>query len=136
MKFYPPILKHTILTQYIRNVRGCGFHSLASRFSIKGGGNTIKYWYSKWNNTIQSLEERKREGRPRLLNKSQVNHLIRTPIRNKNRSSTSIHYTQLHSTIQSKIGKSIDISTIRRYGKRDLGIKLKHTKKRTRDECK
>jgi len=136
MKQYSPESKHHILLQHASNP---ALHSFSSLARSLGGGltaRTLQRWQQQWDGAQQSLERREGSGRPRLLDTTQVNNLIRTPIKNKNRAHTPVHYPQLMPIIRKKIGKEIHINTIRNYGRRDCGIRLKHTKKRTTAECK
>ena len=131
-----PNEKHNILTIYSSDKHKHTFESLAHQYNIKGGRQVIQNWYKQWNGTPQSLGRKKGSGRPTILTSQQVNDYIRTPIRNKNRSSKPIHYPQLHSSIQQKTGKQISLRTVQNYGKEKLGVKQKRTKKRTAQESK
>jgi hypothetical protein len=128
--------KHNILRSYTASTPKITFESLAQQHNIKGGGRVIQRWYSRWNGKPQSLQRQKGSGRPSILSTQDINNYIKTPIRNKNRSFTPIHYPELKSTIIEKTGKPISIQTVRRIGKTQLGVKQKRTKKRTIEECK
>jgi len=136
MKHFCAELKQHILTQYASQPSSHSFSSLAA--TIEGGisPSTVRNWYHQWDGTQQSLVHKKGAGRPRLLNKAQVNSYIRTPIRNKNRSHHAASYTQLLPSVQQKTGVDVSLRSLRRYGKRDLHVKMIHTKKRTADESK
>jgi len=136
MTLFTPQLKHHILTQYQSHNRNNSFVALAQLYNIPSGESTIRKWYRRWNGSAASLERRKGSGRPRLLNRAQVNSLIRVPIRNKNRAHTAIHYTQLLPTIREKTGTQLSLRSVQRYGQRDVHGKGKHTKKTTSKECK
>ncbi|CAF4777475.1 unnamed protein product, partial [Rotaria sp. Silwood2] len=62
---YTSIFKHNVLEGYRSGVYGSGFKSLAKRFKIKGGHMLIKRWYRQWDGTVQSLNRKSRNGRPR-----------------------------------------------------------------------
>lgn len=128
--------KHNILQSYTTSTHKNTFESLAQQHNIKGGARVIQRWYSKWNGTPESLQRQEGSGRPAILSTQEVNNYIRTPIRNKNRSFTPIHYPELKATIVEKTEKSISLRTVQRIGKTQLGVKQKRTKKRTREECK
>jgi transposase len=134
MHAFSPQQKHTILLHYQVGVRGAGFDALARRFAVRGGGETIRYWYSKWDGTSQSLKDEKRTGRPRVLSSREVQQHVHAPILRANRSHRTIHYTKLLPSVQEKTGKNVSLSTLRRYGKEELGAKQKRGKKRTADE--
>jgi hypothetical protein len=136
MSCYPTHLKHRILTQYQPNCRGNGFKALAHNYGIKGGGRTIKYWYDRWDGTLESLEPKPSTGRPNILSSTEIKQYIGTPIKRKNRRSEPVHYTELIDTIGEKTGKRVSLRTIQRYGREKEGIKEKRTKKRTIQERK
>ncbi len=132
---YSSDLKHLILQQYSPNQHGFGFHSLASRYKIQGGAQTIKNWYDHWDGTVNSLERRVGSGRTTLMNSREMKKHITTPIRQKNKKHQAIHYTELHQNVKSKFTKQIALRTIQHYGKKRLGIKSKRTKKYSTLEC-
>lgn len=134
MTFFSPQLKHHILTQYQPHGRENSFAALAQHYNIAGGGETVRIWYQRWDGSAVSLERRKVSGRPRLLSNIQVNNLIRTPIKNKNRAHAAVNYPQLLPSVREKTGKKIALRTLQNYGKRDVGIKAKQTNKRTAAE--
>jgi len=136
MSIFTPQLKHHILTQYQPHSRENSFEALARRYAVNGGKTTVKYWHQQWDGTPTSLHRKPVSGRPRLLSSRQVNDYIRTPVRNKNRAHVAISYTQLLPSVQRKSVKQLSLRTLQNYGKRDLGIKMRHSKKRTADESK
>jgi hypothetical protein len=136
MKHSPTQLKQHILTQYRRNCRGKGFKELAQKYGIKGGGRAIKYWYDRWDGTAASLEQKGGAGRPTILSREEVKQYITTPIRQKNRKTEPVHYTDVLGPLQEKTGKQLSLRTIQRYGKENERINLKKTKKRTVHERK
>lgn len=131
MSVFTPQLKHHILTQYQSHSHTHSFSALAHQYGVKGGRQTIQKWHSQWNGTAASLERKVGSGRPRALSSTQVNDYIRTPIRHKRRIHAAVHYPSLLPSVCEKTGKSISLRTLQNYGKREVGIKLKHTKKRT-----
>lgn len=131
MPLFTPQLKHHILTQYQAHSRANSFAALARRYAVAGGGETVRIWHQKWNGSAASLQRKQASGRPRALSRAQVNNLIRTPIKNKNRAHTAVSYPQLLPAVQQKSGRPISLRTLQRYGKRDLGVTMKHSKKRT-----
>lgn len=127
--------KQDILRHYQAGVRGAGADALAARFSVPGGGNTVRYWLRSWDGTAQSLQHKPRSGRPRILSSRQVQQYVRAPILAANRSRKAVSYTRLLPTVRQKTGKRLSIQTLRRYGKQELGVKKRRTKKRTEKEC-
>jgi hypothetical protein len=69
-----------------------------------------------------------------VLTRAEVSRHIRAPILAANRAHRAVSYTRLLPEVQRKTRKQISIQTLRRYGKQELGVKQKHTKKRTADE--
>jgi transposase len=110
--------------------------SLAQQYNIKGGSKTISRWLQQWDGTPESLERKEGSGRPTLLTPKQVRDTIQLPIRNKNRSSQPIHYTDLLPSITQKAGKKISLRTIQNIGHHQLGARQKRTNKRTAVESK
>jgi hypothetical protein len=84
MNIFTPQLKHHILTQYRSNDRDYSFQSLAIRYGIKGGKGTIQKWHQRWKGTPESLMNKQRSGRPRILTRTQVYRYISQPIIKKN----------------------------------------------------
>jgi hypothetical protein len=126
--------KHAILLQYAPGVRGCGFKSLAARYGIKGGPTVVSVWYQHWDGTPQSLKEQPRSGRPRALSSTQVRRHVAAPIRNANRTARAVSYPSLLPQVQAATDSNVSLSTIKRYGKKELHATGKHGKKRTADE--
>lgn len=136
MKQLTPEQKHSILLEYSPHSHTHSFSPLSLRHGVMGGGEVIRRWYKRWNHTIASLQPRKKSGRPRILSKEQVVQHILTPIRLANRSHRSIHYTQLIDNVRESTGTNVSIQTMRRYGKKEGGGRMKRGTKRTVDECK
>jgi hypothetical protein len=65
-----------VLQEYRSGVYGSGFKSLAKLFKVKGGHKLIMHWYRQWNGTIQSLNRKSKDGRPRTMTKKEVKHYI------------------------------------------------------------
>jgi len=126
--------KHVILLQYRAGARGSGFHALAERYAIKGGGAEVLRWHRRWDGTTQSLGEQARSGRPRKLSSAQVRRHVAAPIRNANRAARPMRYTKLLPQVQAATGSDLSLRSLRRYGKEELGAKKTTGKKRTADE--
>lgn len=127
--------KAYIVSLYRPRNRAHSFSALALRFSVPGRSRTVQRWYNQYNGTIGSLLHKKGQGRPRILSRSQVSRYVLQPIRRKNRSHTAIHYTDLISGIHSSTRKKPSLRTIQRYGKEDVEVRAKRTKKISIDEC-
>jgi hypothetical protein len=127
-------VKHTILLEYQPRSPTHSFVALAQRHGIAGGEWMVRNWHSRWDGTSQSLEERPRTGRPRILSRAQISRHIRAPILAANRAHRAIHYTTLLPTVRQKTGGTISLRTLQRYGKQELHVKDKHSKKRTAQE--
>ncbi len=136
MSHLTPKQKHNILRLYVSNDHRYTKQSLSDQYNIKGGRKTISRWLQQWDGTPESLERREGSGRPTLLTPKQVRDTIQLPIRNKNRSSQPIHYTDLLPSVIQKTGEKISIQTLRRIGHDQLGARQKRTNKRTAVESK
>lgn len=136
MVTYSAQQKQNILLHYQAGRKGAGFKALAVRFAVKGGGTLIRSWHQRWDGTVQSLQSKQSPGRPRILNRTEVRRHVRDPILAANRSRKAVSYTRLLPTVRQKTGKSLSLRSLRRYGKRELGVKKRRTKKKTEKECK
>ena len=134
-RYYSTDFKQRVLEQYQSGVRGYGFKSLAQRFSITGGHQTIADWYSDWDGTEQSLISKPREGRPPILTSSEITNHIDSLVRRRNQQHRSINYRTVHDRVQLATGKLISNSSIRRIGRGNCRIKSKTTITRTEVEC-
>jgi len=127
--------KHHILLEYVPRDTTRSFNALATRHHIAGGSSTIVRWHQRWDGTVQSLQRKKGSGKARTLTRAEVNRHIRAPILAANRAARAIHYTDLLPKVQQKTRKQIALRTLQQYGKEELGVKQKHTRKRKADEC-
>jgi transposase len=134
MKQFTPQQKHSILLHVRTRREDQSLDDIARLHGVAGGRATLHNWLQRWDGSAASLEHKKGAGRPRALTTRQVYDFIHMPIRNKNRAHTAINYPQLLPSVQQKAGTQIALRTLRRYGKRDAGVKMKHTKKRTVSE--
>jgi transposase len=134
MTYFTSQQKHNILIHLQSRRSDQSPDDIAALHDVAGGRRTLNNWKRRWNGSAASLERKTGSGRHRLLSTTQVNNLIRTPIKNKNRSHTAVNYPQLLPSIQQKTGKGISLRSLQRYGKRDVGIRMQHTKKRTAAE--
>ena len=134
MKQFDAHVKHHILLEYAPRSRGRDFAALAARHAVPGGKRTVQRWHQQWDGTPQSLQRRAVSGRPCALTAAQVSRLVRAPILAANRAHRPVHYTTLLPRVRQRTGTQVSIQTLRRYGKEQLGIKQKHTTKRTADE--
>jgi hypothetical protein len=126
--------KHHILLEYTPRDTSRSFSALARRHAVKGRERTIRRWHQRWNGTVHSLERKEGSGKARTLTAAEVSRHIRAPILAANRTHRAIHYTDLLPEVQRKTGKEISLRSLQQYGKEELAIKQKHTKKRTAGE--
>ena len=126
--------KHHILLEYQAGVRGCGFKALAARHGVKGGLHTLQRWHQQWDGTPQSLQEKARSGRPRILSSAEVKRHVAAPIRNRNRSARPVRYTKLLPQVQAATGQDVSLRTLQRYGHDELAARQTRGKKRTAEE--
>jgi hypothetical protein len=134
MPHFNATTKHHILLEYAPHERDHSFAALAARHSIAGGKRTVLRWWARWDGTSASLEEGMRTGRPRVLSAAQVRRHIAAPIRNANRAARPVRYTQLLPQVQAATGTQMAISTLKNYGKQELGAAHTRGKKRTAGE--
>jgi transposase len=126
--------KHHILLEYQPRSTTHSFAALARKHNIAGGESTVRRWHQRWNGSAASLQEKKRSGRPRLLSRAQVSRYVRAPILAANRAHRAIHYSTLLPSVQAKSHTQVSLRSLQRYGQQELGVKQKHSKKRTADE--
>lgn len=123
--------KHAILLEYSPRSRTNSFAALARRHSIPGGAGVVRHWHDRWDGSAASLQEKQRSGRPRKLSSRQVQQHVRKPILAANRAHRPVSYTQLLPSVQAATGSELSLRTLQRYGKEELRVKSKATKKRT-----
>jgi transposase len=128
---FTPKLKHLILQQYGRPPLGRSFGALAQLYHVKGGKETVRQWWLRWDGTPQSLERKAGSGRPRTLSASEVSRHIRAPLLAANRAHRAIHYSTLLPSVRLRTGTQLSARTLRRIGKEQLAGKNKRSKKRT-----
>ena len=126
--------KHHILLEYAPRDTTRSFVALARRHAIKGGADVVRHWHDRWNGTPTSLKRKEGTGKAPLLSRAEVSRHVRAPILAANRAHRTVSYPDLLPEVQRKTGKQIALRTLRDYGKEALGVKSKHTKKRTADE--
>ena len=129
-RYYSPDEKQVIIDYYTRHRGEQTFVDVAREFQIKGGGRTVQ----RWRKRRRSLETKKRSGRPRKLNTTQVRQYITHPAAAANDRGETIHYPTLHQAMPARIRRSVAPSTVRRYGKQYQAIKHKRTIKRTAEQ--
>jgi hypothetical protein len=134
MKQFPPEQKHSILLEYSPHSRTHSFAALAVRHGVAGGEQTIRRWHQQWDGTAASLQRKEGGGRPRALDRREVQQHIHTPILRANRAHKAIHYPTLLPPLHQKMGKEVSLRTVQRYGKEELRVKQKRGKKRTAEE--
>jgi len=127
-------VKQHILLEYTPDDASRSLSALARRHAVKGGGDTLRRWFKRWDGSPASLERRAGSGRPRVLSAAEVRRHVRAPILAANRAHRAISYTELQPRVQAATGKTLSVRTLRRYGEEELGAKAKHTKKRTAAE--
>jgi hypothetical protein len=123
--------KHAILFEYSPRSPTHSFSALARRHSIPGGADVIRHWHDRWDGSAASLKRNAGTGKERALSSRQVEQHVRKPILAANRKHRPISYTQLLPSVQAATGSQLSLRTLQRYGKEELRIKNKATKKRT-----
>jgi hypothetical protein len=133
---YTPAFKHQVLKEYAAGTRGHTFNDLASRYGIRGGKPLLSKWYKQWDGTESSMERHPGSGRRVLLTQRQVRRYIVKPIRRANKAHVAIDYPELKEGIEEKIGQTISLRSIQRYGKEQGGITSETTVAKTEQERK
>jgi hypothetical protein len=107
---------------------------VAAAHGVSTTRETISRWRSRWNHTPASLERKEGSGKVPLLTPAEVSRHIRAPLLAANRSHRAISYSKLLPEVQRKTGKNLALRTLQDYGKQQLQVRSKHTRKRTADE--
>ncbi len=128
--------KHEILLDYVPRTVTRSFTALALRHAVKGGRETLRQWYARWDGTAASLQRKAGTGKARILSRGQVQQYVRAPILRANRAHRSIHYSTVAEQVRGSTGVNVSDRTVRRYGKEDLGAMQRRGKKRTAAERK
>jgi hypothetical protein len=126
--------KHHILLEYAAGDATRSFAALARHHAVKGGCETVRQWYQRWDGSLASLERKAGSGRPRALSTAQVQQHIAVPIRRSNRAYRAVKYTTLLPQVQRITGTNVSLRTLQRYGKEELEGRSTRGKKRTADE--
>jgi transposase len=124
---YSADTKHNILSEYKRCVRGCGFHALAKKHHIQGGGQTVEYWHSRWDGTPSSLQKQTTSHKRRRLNSQQVQTHIRGFVQTMNQQGDQVIYQDVKQHVEEQINTPIAYSTITRYGYNEAKVSYKRT---------
>jgi hypothetical protein len=126
--------KHHILLEYSPRDSTRSFSALAARHEIKGGRATLSSWYKYWNGSAASLERKEGSGCRPLLTTAQVNRHIKPRILAANRAHRSIHYPTMLPAVAAATHKPLSLRSLRRYGKEQLKVTQRRSKKRTAQE--
>jgi hypothetical protein len=128
--------KHAILLHARSRGANQSLDDVAAVHGVAGGRRTLAKWRRKWDGTPRSLQRKAGSGKQRILSRAQVSQHVRAPILAANRAHRAIHYTTLLPSVREKTRKKVSLRSLQRLGKQELGVKRKHTKKRTADEGK
>src|ERR1700722_17440573 len=98
----------TILEEYQPGVRGKGLKALAKRHNIKGGHNLVKYWLSKWDGTLNSLEIMSGGDRCSILTeKEKAKHVGQYITRRSKKN--AVNYKEVKEHVENETGKCISL---------------------------
>jgi hypothetical protein len=106
---------HSILLEYKRGVRDCGFKALAKRFKVKGGHRLLMYWYKKWDGTESSLTKQSGGDRRSILTPKEKKKYIQDFI-DKRSNTEAVQYAEVKENIEKKTGKLPALRTVQDYG--------------------
>jgi transposase len=129
-----PKLKQSILTHIQSKPPNQTYKQIVQQYGITIHRNTINKWLHIWDGTVESLRRTSGSGRPHILTQQQVQQYIQTPIRQSNRNSKPINYSNIHKRLKRQLPKSVSLRTVQRIGKRTLHAKNKKGVKRTASE--
>jgi hypothetical protein len=101
---YTSQFKHKVLQEYHRGVSDCGFKSLAKRFKITGGHKLIMSWYSRWDGTVDSLDQRPRGHRTRTMTQQEVKNYILDFVKSMNNQRIPVNYKKVQAHVESSLG--------------------------------
>lgn len=120
---YTPQQIQSILEEYEPRVRGKGIRALAKKHKVQGGHNLIKYWLSKWDGTVESLETVSGGDRRSILTNREKNKYVDRYITRRSKKD-AVQYPEVKVHIENKTGKNISLPTVQR-----IGHELGHTSK-------
>ncbi|CAF1085556.1 unnamed protein product [Didymodactylos carnosus] len=109
---------------------------IAKRFKIKGGHKLIMSWYARWNGTVESLEPKWTDGRPRTITKDQVTDYILNFVDEMSMQYKSVNYRMIQEHVENSLNKQVPLKTIQRYDRQECGINSKRTKELTTCDSK
>ena len=113
-KHYSPQEIQSILEEHEPGVRGKGLKALAKRHNIKGGHNLVKYWLSKWDGTLKSLESVFGGDRSILTDQEKKKYVDQYITKCSKKD--AVQYPEVKKHIEKETGKSISLPTVRRIG--------------------
>ncbi|CAF4805557.1 unnamed protein product, partial [Rotaria sp. Silwood2] len=86
------------------------------------GHMLIKRWYRQWDGTVQSLNRKSRNGRPRTLSKEEVKHYKLDFVKIMNSQYKSVNYRMVKSHVETSLNRTEPLSNIQRYGKKNVAL--------------
>jgi transposase len=132
-QYYNNNVKRDAAKFYHYNKSNYSIAAVIKKFNLQINRSTLQRWYHKYMNDNKRIKPIVRPGRPPLLNRVQVNNIIRTEIKNHN----TLHHPISSRSIQEVINKKLHIKpclrTIQHYIK-SIKSKSKTTIKRTKQE--
>ena len=126
-RHYTPQEIQTILEEHEPGVRGKGLKALAKGHKIKGGHNLIKYWLSKWDGTVKSLENVSGGDRRSILTDQEKKKYVDRYITKRSKKD-AVQYPEVKAHVENQTGKDISLPTVQRIG-HQLGHTLKKVKR-------
>lgn len=126
--------RQRILEQCARRDTNDSICAVSRRYGLASNGQTLLRWMRQWNGTTESLREREHPGRPRILTRTQVHNSIRQPVIAANRAHRCINYSMIHRQLQQEHHLDVSVRTVRRYGRRDVGIRNRRVQRKTPHE--
>ena len=119
---YTPQQIQSILEEHEPRVRGKGIRALAKKHKVQGGHNLIKYWLSKWDGTVESLETVSGGDHRSILTNQEKNKYVDRYITRRSKKG-AVQYPEVKVHIENKTGKNISLPTVQRTARTWTHIK-------------
>ncbi|CAF1540469.1 unnamed protein product, partial [Rotaria sordida] len=89
------------------------------------GHKLIKYWYSQWDGTVESLDPKPKGCPPRTLTTNELKHYVLDFVNMMNDEFKPVNYRMVQTNVEASLNKKVPLSTIQKYGKEECGLEWK-----------
>ena len=90
-------------------------------------GQTVEFWYNKWNGTPSSFQKFTTSHKRRRLGVDDVQQHIRQHVIDMNKEGTAVKYQDVKEHVEHETGAPIAYSTMKRYGYNEANVSWKRT---------